>query len=450
MSRYRQGDSIVAIATPPGVGGVGILRISGPDALGIALEITRSRTLRPRHAHFRRFHEADGAVIDHGICLYFPAPASYTGEDVLELQGHGSPAALAALMARAIALGARAARAGEFSERAFLNGRLDLAQAEAVTDLIHARSAAQARAAAASLEGFFSTAVTGIHDALLTLRAWIEAGLDFSEEELGAEYEETIARQLGALAAALDDLLATTRHGARLAMGGRVVLVGRPNVGKSSLLNALAQRDTAIVTAIPGTTRDLLREEILIHGLPVELVDTAGLRQAGDAVEAEGIARAHKILESAQFVLLVADAASGWQAEDSEILAALPARPRLVLWNKADLAPRPPPGPEGEKSLAVSARSGAGLEELRAAMAGGLGWTDSAATPFSARRRHVEALENCHRQLQQAKGLHQRQAPAELVAEALRLAGSHLAEITGQVGVEDLLGKIFGSFCIGK
>lgn len=450
MSRYRQGDSIAAIATPPGVGGVGILRISGPDALGIAQEITRSRTLRPRHAHFRRFHEADGALIDHGICLYFPAPASYTGEDVAELQGHGSPAALAALLARAIALGARAARAGEFSERAFLNGRLDLAQAEAVADLIHARSATQARAAAASLEGAFSTAVTGIHDALLTLRAWIEAGLDFSEEELGAEYEETIARQLSALAAALDDLLATTRHGARLAMGGRVVLAGRPNVGKSSLLNALAQRDTAIVTAIPGTTRDLLREEILIDGLPVELIDTAGLRQAGDAVEAEGIARARKILESAQCILLVADAASGWQAEDSEILAGLPARPRLVLWNKADLVPRPPSGPEGEKSLAVSARNGAGLEELRTAMAGALGWSDSAATPFSARRRHVEALERCRCHLQQALGLHQQQAPAELVAEALRLAGSHLAEITGQVGVEDLLGKIFCSFCVGK
>ena len=450
MSRYQQGDRIVAIATPPGVGGVGILRLSGPAVLGIALEITRSRTLRPRYAHFRRFHAADGAIIDHGLCLYFPAPASYTGEEVVELQGHGSPAALAALMARAIALGARAARPGEFSERAFLNGRLDLAQAEAVADLIHARSATQARAAAASLEGAFSTAVTRVHDALLTLRAWIEAGLDFSEEELGAEYEEAIARQLSALAAGLDDLLATTRHGARLAMGGRVVLVGRPNVGKSSLLNALAQRDTAIVTAIPGTTRDLLREEILIHGLPVELIDTAGLRHAGDAVEAEGIARAHKILESAQFILLVVDAASGWQAEDSEILAALPSQPRLVLWNKADLVARLPPGPEGENRLAVSARSGAGLEELRTAMAGALGWADSAATPFSARRRHVEALESCRYQLQQALGLHQQQAPAELVAEALRMAGSKLAEITGRVGVEDLLGKIFGSFCIGK
>ena len=449
---YQQGDTIVAIATPPGEGGVGILRCSGPQALSIAMELCGGPTVKPltpRHAHFRRFYARDGSLIDHGIALYFPAPNSYTGETVVELQGHGSPLALASLLTEAIALGARAARAGEFSERAFLNGRLDLAQAEAVADLIHARSDAQARAAAASLEGAFSQAVDDIHGQLLRLLALAEAGLDFSEEDLGDAHDQTIGDSLVRLDAQVAHLLKQAQQGARLARGGRVVLAGRPNVGKSSLMNALAQRESAIVTAIPGTTRDLLREEIVLGGLPVELVDTAGLREAADAVEAEGVARARNILHSAQLILLVVDASTGWQTEDEVILRALPDGPRRIIWNKMDLVSAVPATPTGEEAIALSAQTGAGLDALHRSLIEALGMQGDSC-PFSARRRHVEALESCLRRLGTARDMHRLGDAPELVAQSLREAAAALAGITGHMDVEDILGEIFSRFCIGK
>ena len=449
---YQQGDTIVAIATPPGEGGVGILRLSGPQALAIATALcggAKVKALMPRHAHFRRFHARDGSIIDHGIVLYFPAPHSYTGETVVELQGHGSPLALASLLTEVIALGARTARAGEFSERAFLNGRLDLAQAEAVADLIHARSDAQARAAAASLEGAFSQAVDGIHGQLLQLLVLAEAGLDFSEEDLGDAHEQAIADGLMRLEGQIAHLLKQAQQGARLARGGRVVLAGRPNVGKSSLMNALARRESAIVTAIPGTTRDLLREEIVLDGLPVELIDTAGLRVATDAVEAEGIARARNILHSAQLILLVADASTGWQAEDEAILRDLPAGPRRIIWNKLDLVSAPPDTPAGEAAIALSAQTGAGLDALHRSLIEALG-VQGDGCPFSARRRHVEALESCLHQLAAARDMHRLGDAPELVAQSLREAAVALASITGRIDVEDILGEIFSRFCIGK
>ena len=449
---YQQGDTIVAIATPPGEGGVGILRCSGPQALSIAMELCGGPTVKPltpRHAHFRRFYARDGSLIDHGIALYFPAPNSYTGETVVELQGHGSPLALASLLTEAIALGARAARAGEFSERAFLNGRLDLAQAEAVADLIHARSDAQARAAAASLEGAFSQAVDDIHGQLLRLLALAEAGLDFSEEDLGDAHDQAIGDSLVRLDAQVAHLLKQAQQGARLARGGRVVLAGRPNVGKSSLMNALAQRESAIVTAIPGTTRDLLREEIVLGGLPVELVDTAGLREAADAVEAEGVARARNILHSAQLILLVVDASTGWQTEDEVILRALPDGPRRIIWNKMDLVSAVPATPTGEEAIALSAQTGAGLDALHRSLIEALG-VQGDSCPFSARRRHVEALESCLRRLGTARDMHRLGDAPELVAQSLREAAAALAGITGHMDVEDILGEIFSRFCIGK
>lgn len=451
--RYQQGDTIVAIATPPGEGGVGILRISGASALPIGQTLcgmdTTTPSMLPRHAYLRRFRTHNGQIIDHGIVLYFPAPQSYTGEDIVELQGHGSPRALAALEREAIALGARAARAGEFTERAFLNGRLDLAQAEAVADLIHARSDAQVRAAAASLEGAFSKAVAEIYGALLQCLALVEAGLDFSEEDLGTAHEQAITAGLNTLHQQLATLLLQAQQGARLAQGGRVVLIGRPNVGKSSLMNALAQRNSAIVTAVPGTTRDLLREEILLNGVPVELIDTAGLRESDDEVESEGIARARQILQSAQLILLIADASTGWLEEDAIIFQGLPKLPLLMVWNKIDKVSCTPPSPIDQNPVMLSARHGQGLDVLRARLASALGM-EGAHCAFSARERHVEALATCLNHIADAQNLQQSAGPAELLAQLLREAATALGTITGRIDVEDILGEIFSRFCIGK
>ena len=437
-------DTIVAIATAAGAGGVGIVRLSGPHARAIG-EAIAARRLAPRRAHHARFVDVSGEVIDDGIALYFRGPASFTGEDVVELQAHGSPVALHQLVARCLQLGARQARAGEFSERAFLNGKLDLAQAEAIADLIAAGDVQAARAARRSLEGVFSRQVDALMARVLAIRVHVEAAIDFADEPLDTLGGAALRRQLEQAQDALAALLAGAERGRKLRDGLHVVLAGPPNAGKSSLLNALAGGDRAIVTDIAGTTRDLLRETIRIDGVELTLVDTAGLRAAGDAIEAEGIRRARAELARADLALVVLDARAA-DTGRAAVAADLAAVPR-VLWlhNKVDLLPAPPE--LGADALAVSARTGAGLDALHrrllALSSGGSGGA------FSARARHVVAL-------QRTAG-HLRQASDELALERLELAAEELGqahealgEIGGHIGADALLGHIFGTFCIGK
>lgn len=443
-------DTIAAVATPPGAGGVGVLRVSGPAVPALARDLL-GRTPQPRHAHLAAFRDAAGAVLDRGLLLYFPAPRSYTGEHVLELHAHGSPVVLDLLLRRVCALGARPARAGEFSERAFLNGKLDLAQAEAVADLIAAGSEAAARAALRSLEGAFSTRVQTLLEALTRLRVHVEAAIDFPEEEIDFLADPAIAAQLEALRADLAALLAEARRGVRLADGLHVAIVGRPNAGKSSLLNALAASERAIVTDVPGTTRDVLRERVQLDGIELTLADTAGLRDSGDAVEREGMRRARAELERADLALLVSDAAHA--EADLALLAALPPEvARVVVVNKIDLdgaaSRRETRG--REVWLWLSALTGAGLDLLREELKRHAGLGEGAAGAFSARTRHVLALERVAAHLEAAALTLAATRAGELAAEELRQAQRALGEITGEFTSDDLLGAIFSSFCIGK
>ncbi len=440
----RATDTIVAIATAAGAGGVGIVRLSGPAAHAIG-ETLGGRPLAPRQARYARFADGDGEVIDDGIALYFRGPASFTGEDVVELQAHGSPVALQQLVARCIALGARQARPGEFSERAFLNGKLDLAQAEAIADLIAASDARAARAARRSLDGEFSRRVEALMAQLLAIRVHVEAAIDFADEPIDALGGEALRAQLASTTTALADLLQQARRGQKLRDGLHVVLVGPPNAGKSSLLNALAGGDRAIVTAIAGTTRDVLRETIRIDGVELTLVDTAGLRESSDAIEAEGIRRARAELERADLALVVLDARDATvtrQAFAAELTAVSQA---LWLHNKADLlASHPPLGAGG---LYVSARTGEGVQALHQnllALSGGAGQG-----AFSARARHVDALERAAALLAEARSElgYER---LELAADGLQRAHAALGEIGGRVDADALLGHIFSAFCIGK
>ena len=440
-------DTIVAIATAAGPGGVGIIRISGPQARTIATAFF-TKPLRNRYAHFAAFRDADGVEIDHGLLLYFQAPNSFTGEDVVELQAHGSPIALAMLLRRCFQLGARHARAGEFTERAFLNQKLDLAQAEAVADLISAQSEAAATAAVRSLEGEFSHQVEQILVELIELRTYVEALIDFPDEDISFSHDRQIIARNSRLNTSLENLLSQAKRGQRLRDGLYVVLIGPPNAGKSSLLNALAQSDRAIVTAIAGTTRDVLREQITLNGVPVTLVDTAGLRTSPDVIEAEGIRRAKAEIARADLaiVLLGADQA---EFDFTELQANLPVGlKRICVLNKADLSP---PAQTDDISL-ISTLTGGGLTELctRILAVTGTDLANEGATgTFSARLRHVKALE----QVQQALANAQNWLAAEhgdLVAEELRLAQISLSEITGAFSADDLLGNIFSSFCIGK
>ncbi|HRN62593.1 MAG TPA: tRNA uridine-5-carboxymethylaminomethyl(34) synthesis GTPase MnmE [Luteimonas sp.] len=439
-------DTIVAIATPPGAGGVGIVRLSGPAARAIA-ETVCARTLRPRHAHHVRFLDDDGASIDDGIALWFVAPASYTGEDVVELQAHGSPPLLRQLVARCCALGARMARPGEFSERACLNGRLDLAQAEAVADLIAAADVRAARAARRALEGDFSRRVDALAAIVLAIRVHVEAAIDFADEPLDTLGGEALRARLAEARVQLADLLAAAERGQQLRDGLHAVIVGPPNAGKSSLLNALAGSDRAIVTEVAGTTRDLLREALRIDGVELTLVDTAGLREGGDAIEREGMRRARDELRRADLALVVLDARDP-EAGLAAVAADLADVPRrIVVHNKIDLLPAPPAS--AADAIMVSARTGAGLERvharLREAAAGG----DPGEGAFTARARHVDALRRSAQALAEAEAsLHHEQL--ELAAEALRLGHDALGEITGRTLPDDLLGAIFSSFCIGK
>lgn len=441
-------DTIVAVATPPGSGGVGIVRLSGPRARPIA-EAICERRLRPRHAHHVRFRDTDTATIDDGIAIFFAAPASYTGEDVVEMQAHGSPAVLQQLVARGCALGARIARAGEFSERAFRNGRLDLAQAEAVADLIAAADARAARAARRALEGEFSRRVDAIGDALLAIRVHVEAAIDFADEPIDTLGDAQLRAQLAQAEAALAALLADAERGRRLRDGLHAVIVGPPNAGKSSLLNALAGHDRAIVTEIAGTTRDLLHETIRVDGVELTLVDTAGLHAGGDAIEREGMRRAQAELARADLALVVVDARDP-VAGLAAVAAAVEAVPqRIVVHNKADLlADAAAVGTAGP--LCVSALTGSGLAVLHQALrVASTGTEDAGEGAFTARARHVDSLRRAAAALAEARTALDSEA-LELAAESLRLAHDALGGITGRVLADDLLGRIFASFCIGK
>ncbi len=441
-------DTIVAVATAAGAGGIGIVRLSGPASYRIAGQVC-GIALQPRHAHFVRFVDGHGETVDDGIALYFPAPNSFTGEEVVELQAHGSPVVLRQLVARACALGARQARPGEFSERAFLNGKLDLAQAEAVADLIAAADARAARAARRSLDGVFSKRVNALAEQVLALRVHVEAAIDFVDEPLETLGIPRVAEKLERLLAQLQCLLAEAERGRRLRDGLHVVIVGPPNAGKSSLLNALAGSDRAIVTDQAGTTRDTLRESIQMDGLELHLVDTAGLRTGGDAIEQEGMRRARRELERADLAMVVVDArdpGTGMQAV-ADAIAGVP----QCLWvhNKSDLLAHV--AVDTDTDIHVSAVTGMGLETLRARMrARALGdAAEGGEGEFSARGRQVEALHRAGEHAKTAKRElgHER---LELVAEELRMAHDALGEITGKVSPDDMLGHIFSTFCIGK
>jgi tRNA modification GTPase len=432
-------DTIAAIATPAGRGGIGVVRVSGPAVPRIAVAILKA-VPQPRLATFSRFCNRDGETIDEGLALYFPAPHSYTGEAVLELQGHGGPVVMQALLSACVDAGARVAEPGEFTRRAFLEGKLDLAQAEAVADLIDAASREAARSALRSLSGEFSAAIGALQARLVELRAVTEAMLDFPEEEVDALHREDAAARLAQARQALGEVLAKSRRGSLLRGGIHVVLAGRPNVGKSSLLNRLAGEERAIVTPIPGTTRDALREPMLIEGVPVVVVDTAGLRESRDEIERLGMQRTRHELERADLVIAVFEANRG-----RDPLQDLPAAPaRIDVYNKIDLAPGFAP-PEG--AVAVSAKTGAGLEALRQRILEAAGWSAGGEPVFLARERHLRALDRAAAHLTAAAGEIRRW---EFFAEELRLAHAALGSITGEFSADDLLGEIFKRFCIGK
>lgn len=444
-------DTIAAIATAPGRGGVGILRVSGPGVRNLAERLLGALP-QARHAKAARFYRdaaaAEPEVLDHGIALFFPGPNSFTGEDVLELQGHGGPVVLDRLLSAALAAGSRLARPGEFSERAFLNGKIDLAQAEAIADLIDSRTEAAARSALRSLEGEFSRAVHALTDGLIELRVYIEAALDFPDDDIDFLADEGLAQKLQALRHSLSELQGRARQGQLLREGANLVIAGRPNAGKSSLLNRLSGRDSAIVTDRPGTTRDLLRESINLDGIPLQITDTAGLRNSDDPVEQEGIRRARTAIEQADLVLLVKDDSSD-DSSDDDLLTHLKHLPRLTVLNKCDRSGRKP-GLVDEHTLALSALTGAGLPELRQSLKQRLGASDSHESSFIARRRHLDALHRAAEHLEHGQQQLQHTRSGELLADDLRQAAQALGDITGQVSSDELLGHIFSSFCIGK
>ena len=453
-----QHSPIVAVATAPGRGAVGIVRVSGRDVSSIVQAVC-GRALKPREATYLPFRDADGLAIDQGLALHFPAPHSYTGEDVLELQAHGGPIVLQLLMARCLqagaAIGLRPAAPGEFTQRAFLNDKLDLAQAEAVADLIDASTEAAARSASRSLAGEFSQQIDALLERLIHLRMLVEATLDFPEEDIDFLRKADAQGQLDGLQRQLDAVMQRTRQGALLREGITVVIAGQPNAGKSSLLNALAGAELAIVTPIAGTTRDKVVQAIQIEGVPVHVVDTAGLRDSDDVVERIGIARAWTEIEGADAVLCLHDlvhaAEPDVQQADAAIAATLAQRlpagvPVLHVWNKLDAAPGPAPA----DGLQLSAKTGAGLPALRAALLKIAGWQSLPEGVYLARARHVQALASVQQHLAEVASHLVEGLTLDLMAEELRLAQNALNEITGAFGSDDLLGVIFSKFCIGK
>jgi tRNA modification GTPase len=458
---------IVAIATAPGRGGVGVVRVSGKGLAPLA-EALLGHTAQPRRAHFTRFSDEDGQLIDQGLLLYFEAPASYTGQDVVELQGHGGPVVLQLLQARClqwlqtladqgqVPAAGRLAEPGEFTLRAFLNDKIDLAQAEAVADLINASSAQAARSAVRSLDGAFSEHVHRLADDVLRLRVLVEATLDFPEEEIDFLQRADAQGQLTQARQQLQTIGQQARQGAALQNGLRVVLAGQPNTGKSSLLNALAQAEVAIVTDLAGTTRDVLQQTLHIQGVPVHVLDTAGLRDTTDVVEREGVSRAWREVGRADAVLWVRDLSLRHQLQAQQADALVqqglpPSLPCLTVWNKADLVAPAKQPPVDDTTLVVSATTGAGLEGMRHALLHLAGVQSGAEAPFSARARHLRALKQTDEHLQAAQALLDDGASAlDVVAEELRLAHAALGQVTGAVDTEQLLGHIFADFCIGK
>ena len=448
----QNSDTIAAIATPPGRGGVGVIRLSGPALLPLA-ETLCGKCPAPRVATLARFKAADGEPIDSGLVLHFPAPHSFTGEDVLELQGHGGPVVMQQLLARCLDLGARLAEPGEFTRRAFLNGKLDLAQAEAVADLIDASTGAAARSAVRSLQGDFSREIGGLQAELTELRALVEATLDFPEEEVDFLEAANAFGRLDRLDARLGEVFARARQGRLLQGGLHVVLVGQPNVGKSSLLNCLAGDELAIVTPVAGTTRDVVRGTLQIEGIPLHVIDTAGLRATDDEVERLGIERTWREIERADVVVLLVDAQHGIGDAERAILERLPPGiARLTVHNKIDLAGQAPSRQEENVAghatvgIALSAHTGAGIDLLRQELLRIAGWQPQE-NVFIARERHLRALAATREHIALARA----QLPQlELFAEELRLAQQHLGTITGEFSADDLLGEIFGRFCIGK
>ncbi|BCX89983.1 tRNA modification GTPase [Methylomarinovum tepidoasis] len=437
-------DIIAAPATPPGRGAVAVVRASGPNLAGLARRLT-GRTLQPRQAHYVPFRDDTGQTIDRGLALFFPAPRSYTGEDLLELHCHGSPAIVEALLQRLFQLGARPAEPGEFTRRAFLNGKLDLAQAEAVAALIESSSAQAVRAAQRSLEGEFSRQTRALTESLTCLRIQVEAAIDFSDEDIDLIAEGAVLEGLQHLLADLDALRRRAHQGRLLEEGMTVVIAGPSNAGKSSLLNALARREAAIVTPIAGTTRDVLRERILIDGMPLHVIDTAGLRHSDDPVEREGIRRARAELARADRILLVGEG----RPPAVQDLPGLPADiPVTRIVNKIDLSGQPP-RIEGD-TVWLSAKTGAGLDLLRRHLKACMGFEAEAEDALAARRRHLEALARAKAHLAQALSELEAGQMLDLAAENLRLAQNALGEITGEVTSDDLLGRIFAEFCIGK
>ncbi len=469
MSLPRHSDPIVAIATAPGRGAVGIVRVSGKNIKGL-IEALFSRPLKPREATYTPFLDAQGQAIDQGLALFFPAPHSFTGEDVLELQAHGGPVVLQLLLARcleaaadvtaetqkACLVGLRVALPGEFSERAFLNDKIDLAQAEAIADLIDASTEAAARSATRSLSGAFSQEINTLRDALIHLRMLVEATLDFPEEEIDFLKKADAYGQLSKLHQTLNHVQQRARQGALLREGIKVVIAGQPNAGKSSLLNALAGAELAIVTPIAGTTRDKVQQTIQIEGVPVHVIDTAGLRDSEDEVEKIGIERAWEAIESADAVLFLHDltrmSAINYIAGEASIADLLATKllkrvPVIDIWNKADASAAQHPG----EGLTLSAKTGAGLDALRRKLLEVAGWQNAPEGVFTARERHVQALRAVDEHLTEAaKHLAAQAQSLDLLAEELRLAQNALSDITGEFTSDDLLGVIFSSFCIGK
>lgn len=450
-------DTIVAQATPPGRGGVGIIRVSGPKAKEVALAVT-GRELPVRRAEYLPFNDEQGNALDQGIALYFQAPNSFTGEDVLELQGHGGPVIMDMLIKRIVDIdGVRTARPGEFSERAFLNDKLDLAQAEAIADLIDASSEQAAKSALQSLQGAFSGKVNTLVEALIHLRIYVEAAIDFPDEEIDFLSDGKVAADLDYIISSLDDVRKAANQGAIMREGMKVVIAGRPNAGKSSLLNALSGKESAIVTDIAGTTRDVLREHIHIDGMPLHIIDTAGLRDASDEVERIGIERAWDEIAQADRVLFMVDGTTTDATSPEEIwpefIDRLPENIGMtVIRNKADMT--------GETLgichasqptlIRLSAKTGAGVDALREHLKACMGFSGATEGGFMARRRHLEALDAAARHLDIGKEQLEGYMAGEILAEELRIAQQHLSEITGEFSSDDLLGRIFSSFCIGK